>query len=441
MPFPTRRLVGLFGAELEHVDATSVARLIGQTEEFDLEFKVQMYGGSDADQAEAAKDVAAFANHQGGLIIIGVMDTGGVATGVAPWDLREADELRIREIVTERVVPYIDISIQRVVSQDAIGGFLLIAVPGSNDVPHAVRFGDKVRYPVRDGRRTRFMAEAEVANNYRRRFTALEERGRRVEEVQSGGVRHLLLDAEPHRPWLTVTLVPLRPVNRNLDASVRNEIEGQFSDALNVSCPNTPFRGQAFLQQRVGVREVQITDSNMFGGAPRSSFAVLHADGSAFTAAAFWSGSNSFGGGTDVFQISRDSLTTYVLGLMDLACQHVVTSGAGGDAVLAVHIALPEGGLGREIALARDGNFIPPVTGWPRLDPSFDESRFTVPPRQIVDSGSELVAASFQVLADLEAAFGEPEPMFVRRDGSMALQFGSIPALADWASLRGIELR
>jgi hypothetical protein len=179
----------------------------------------------------------------------------------------------------------------------------------------------------------------------------------------------------------------------------------------------------------------------MFSGPPRSSFAVLHADGSAFTAAAFWSGSTTFGDGTDVFQISRDSLTTYVLGLMDLACQHAVTSGAGGDAVLAVRIALPAGGLGREIVMVRDGNFIPPASGWPRLDPSFAESRFTVPPRQIVDSGSELVAASFQVLADLEAAFGEPEPMFVRRDGSMTLQFGAIPVLAEWASLRQIELR
>jgi hypothetical protein len=382
-----------------------------------------------------------FANYQGGLIIIGVTDSDGVATSVDPWDVSEADELRIREIVTERVVPYIDIAIQRVASKDASGGFLLVTVPGSNDAPHAVRVGDKLRYPVRDGRRTRFMAEAEVATSYRRRFTALEERGRRVEEVQSGGVRHLLLDTDPQRPWLTVTLVPLRPVNLNLDVSVRNTIEGQFLGAINVSCPNTPFRGQAFLQQRVGVREVQITDSNMFGGAPRSSFAVLHADGSAFTAAAFWSRSNNFGDGTDVFQISQDFLTTYVLGLMDLACHHAVTSGAGGDALLAVSIALPAGGLGREIVLARDGNFIPPASDWPRLDPSFAESRFTVSPRQIVDSGSELVAASFQVLADLEAAFGEPEPTFVRRDGSMTPQFGSIPALAEWASLRQIELR
>jgi Putative DNA-binding domain len=441
MPFPTRRLVGLFGSELEHVDATSVARLIGQTEEFDLEFKVQMYGGSDADRAEAAKDVAAFANYQGGVIIIGVSDSDGVATSVAPWDVSEADELRIREIVTERVVPYIDLTIQRVASQDASGGYLLVTVPGSSDAPHAVRVGDKFRYPVRDGKRTRFMAEAEIAASYRRRFSALEERGRRVEEVQSGGARHLLLESEPQRPWLTVTLVPLRPVNLNLDVAVRNTIEGQFREAINLSCPNTPFRGQAFLQQRVGVREVQITDSNMFGGAPRSSFAVLHADGSAFIAAAFWSGSNSFGDGTDVFQISRDAMTAYVLGLVDLACQHAVASGAGGDAVLAVNIARPPTGLDREIGLARDGNFIPPAAGWPRLDPSFAESRFTVPPRQIVDTGSELVAASFQVLADLEAAFGEPEPMFIRRDGTMTLQFGSIPGLAEWASLRQIELR
>ena len=82
-----------------------------------------------------------------------------------------------------------------------------------------------------------------------------------------------------------------------------------------------PLRGRAlFPNERVGVREVQITDSNTFGGAPRASFAVLHSDGSAFVAAAFWAGSDDFfGDGTDVVQISRDSMTVYVLGLMDLA--------------------------------------------------------------------------------------------------------------------------
>ena len=107
-----------------------------------------MYGGGDSDRAEVAKDVAAFANYQGGLIMIGVTDSDGVAISVDPWDVTETDELRIREIVTERVVPYIDIAIQRVASQDARKGFLLIAVPGSNDAPHAVQVvGDKVRYP------------------------------------------------------------------------------------------------------------------------------------------------------------------------------------------------------------------------------------------------------------------------------------------------------
>jgi hypothetical protein len=441
VPFPTRRLAGLFGSELEDLDATSVDGLIGHTEEFDLEFKSQMYGGSDADRAEAAKDVAAFANHQGGLIVIGVTDAGGVATGLTPWTVTESAELRIREIVTERVVPYIDISLQRVEAQGATGSFLLIAVPGSSDAPHAVRVGNKLQYPVRDGRRTRFMSEAEIANNYRRRFFELEGRNQRVEEVKRGGTRHLPLDEEHGLPWLTVTLVPLRPVNLTLDTSARSEIEQRFRQAATLSCPSTPFRGQAFFQPRVGVREVQMTDSNVFSGPPRASFAVLHADGSTFAAGAFWSGSNSFGVLTETFQISRNSLTTYVLGLIDIACQHAVDSGAGGDAILSVRIAIPESEIPPRITLVRDGNVIPPASGWQSLDLNKDESNYTVAPRQIVDSGTELVAASFQILADLEAAFGEPEPMLARRDGSVSQQFGVSPVLAEWAALRGIELR
>jgi hypothetical protein len=51
-------------------------------------------------EQEFAKDVAAFANHRGGLLLVGVEDVGGIATKSAGWALptnSEAEERRLRQ--------------------------------------------------------------------------------------------------------------------------------------------------------------------------------------------------------------------------------------------------------------------------------------------------------------------------------------------------------
>ena len=431
MPLPTRRLMGVFGADLEALDSSVLNRLVGQTEDSDLDFKAQMYGNRDADRIEAASDVVSFANLGGGVIVVGVEETDGSATSLDPWAATETDELRIREIVTERVVPYIDVSILRIPSDDGNGWFLLIAIPASIDAPHGVRQGVSLRFPVRDGRRTRYMTEAELAATYRRRFVAFEDREHRLEAVQVAGILHLPENDGSPRPWLTIAAA------LTLDAATRGAVESEFREAVRLGCPNTPFTGQAFLQSRVGVREVLITDSNTFADPPHSAFAALHADGSAFVAAAFWSGGNNFVAQPSEFQIARDFLTTYVIGLLDIACKHALAAGGGGDAIVSMDIVVPGGDLGRNMVLVNAGNFPPPASGWPLLSSTFAASRYTVPLHAVTDSGPELVAAAFNILTDLEAGFGQPEPRFVRRDGSIVLTNGPMN-IGAWAEQRGV---
>jgi hypothetical protein len=49
---------------------------------------------------------------------------------------------------------------------------------------------------------------------------------------------------------------------------------------------------------------------------------------------------------------------------------------------------------------------------------------------------------AYQVLVDLEAAFGEEEPLHVRSDGSLAASFGNgRPAnLIAWVEARGLSM-
>lgn len=52
-----------------------------------LDFKLAQYGNSDSDKRELLKDVSAFANAQGGHLLIGVEETGGVATVLTGIDI------------------------------------------------------------------------------------------------------------------------------------------------------------------------------------------------------------------------------------------------------------------------------------------------------------------------------------------------------------------
>lgn len=438
MPFPSRRLAAIFGAELEDLSWESLGHLIGQPEDSDLEFKREMYATSESARIEAAKDVAAFASLGGGLIVVGMAENDGTASELQPWAADEAAERWIREVVTERVVPYLDVAIRRVTSDNGYA-VLMIAVPASTDAPHGVRNRETLRFPVRDGARVRYMSEAELAAMYRRRFAAADERSRRLEDVETSGKAHLEVDKERPRPWLTVSVVPLRRVELRLQAATREKVAGQFRGAIARSCPNSPFSMRTPLQTRVGIREVQLTDEDRAGMPPHGSFAVLHSDGSAFVAGSFW---GSMGPGLQdsaEFQLPRDFLTTYALGLLDLACSHPVACGASGDALVSVDLFVPGGELGRRLALVNEGNMIPPPTGWPLMTTKFTSERYTVPLPEVVESGSELVAATYWILADLEAAFGQPEPRFVRQDGAITTWL--LPMnVGDWAERRGIAV-
>src|SRR5438874_2543285 len=53
-----------------------------------------------------------------------------------------------------------------------IGGYLLISVSPSVRRPHCVAVNaDTVRYPLREGTHKRYLAESEIADMYRSRFT------------------------------------------------------------------------------------------------------------------------------------------------------------------------------------------------------------------------------------------------------------------------------
>lgn len=152
--------------------------------------------GWSAEQ-EFAKDVCAFANHVGGLLLVGVRDEEEVAVEVMDPPVTDpgALEQRLRQALVNYAAPVP--RFQCIPIPAASGGFYLaIVVPASMTAPHAVRGASSnpkrpLHYPVRDGADTRWLLEHEVADRYRARAATRDERIALREDVVERGVEAL----------------------------------------------------------------------------------------------------------------------------------------------------------------------------------------------------------------------------------------------------------
>jgi hypothetical protein len=119
-PAWTVRLRDLLGAPLSELteDHLRGAAKRGLREDEELDFKQTLYGGTDSHRKELAADIAAFANHRGGVIIFGVEDTDGAATNLTPVELSEGEELRMRQVSAANVAPFVPFEIFAIRSKD-----------------------------------------------------------------------------------------------------------------------------------------------------------------------------------------------------------------------------------------------------------------------------------------------------------------------------------
>ncbi|MET7575183.1 ATP-binding protein [Streptomyces sp. NPDC005492] len=258
-----RRLEGLLGARLNDLDYKAISELVGNTdaaEAEDLDYKRQHYTGSDPSREELAKDVAAFANHTGGLLILGMAENKGVPSRVFDVDLDDSHLRHIRQVIANNTAPPVPYETIPVHNPDVPGtGFLLIAVPRSPYGPHAVTTQptklsrDGLRYPRRGGSQTEWLTETDVATAYRNRSTAAAERDRRLDDVEAE-----LVDAVASRttPHLIVTLVPEQAGDMVIDS-------GRFARYQEELRATQLYLGQGvsnFGQVVVGARRLIVTE-------------------------------------------------------------------------------------------------------------------------------------------------------------------------------------
>jgi hypothetical protein len=105
-----------------------------------VDYKAQTYGRADADVREFLKDVSSFANTAGGHLVIGITESGGVPTVVAPLSGIDPDKelQRFESLVRDGLEPRIFGIRMKAIPLAAGDCAIVIRVPRSWNPPHRV---------------------------------------------------------------------------------------------------------------------------------------------------------------------------------------------------------------------------------------------------------------------------------------------------------------
>lgn len=142
-----------------------------------LDFKkVLFHPDLPKDQAEKerndfALDCAAFANAQGGHMIVGVEEDGEHrASGLSPMDSYQAQQIAkiCRDVAIARIKPNIPQLQAQPLELSGKEWLAVVHVPESMNKPHMWLFADHMRFVIRDNDRKRIMAYDEVREMFLR---------------------------------------------------------------------------------------------------------------------------------------------------------------------------------------------------------------------------------------------------------------------------------
>lgn len=426
MSFVPWSLRQLLGSNAHDVTEDALRNLLDLHEGDELDFKKQPHDRDGNGPRNLGVDVASFANHKGGLIIVGIAespDGGPFQLTRLPMESLDGEGLRILQTVTNWVTPAVS-GLQVVPIRGDQGGYLLVSIPRSVRRPHAVVVGDNLLYPIRDGARNRYLSESEVADLYRSRFEEA------AGQVGILGKRHDLLVGKLNlssKAWITTTLQP------NIGGSM--QFSREFATSLGEwirprldSFPGIHNSVPGFEPSFVhgGFRSYRFSDKEPD---PHCRFGILHLDGGGSVAYG-WNCSE------DTSQIKifpEDVVAAIVNSLNLLASWATQRAGTDGDAAVFAQLHTPN----CKCILWRDTGItssqIPntcPLVGVSSI------ADLTLDLAAILDNGRDLLLAARGLTEDLLSGFEFIEPDQIDREGSLRIKYfpkRQHDKLRDWA--------
>ena len=144
--------MSLWSVPIDEIGKAHLEGLVedGVAEGRDIDYKLTLPGGSDADKREFLADVSSFANAGGGDVVFGVDESGGAPTdleGLA--DNLDAATLRLEGSIRDGVAPRIQgVRTRRVPLRNGRSA-LVLRVPRSFARPHVVTFKNHWKFFTR----------------------------------------------------------------------------------------------------------------------------------------------------------------------------------------------------------------------------------------------------------------------------------------------------
>ncbi|MDP9848143.1 helix-turn-helix domain-containing protein [Streptosporangium lutulentum] len=440
--FRSQRLEKLLGTQItaesltwEHLVTLKDVKV---REAADLDYKI-MYGAQPSDRHKPGGDVAAMANTQGGLIIIGAEeDNDAQLTDLPGVALSDKEHTRLLSLIGDHVHPYAEFEVIPVPDPERDGiGCYVIAVPRSPRTPHGVLINEGYRWPRRIGHKTTNMSEPELATRYRARFALAHDQLGRVDDIERVARNRCAIRSGG---WVVVSFVPDLPgdmvVNWNTFTAFKQEFGDKdpvlLSGGLNAWEHTTPGPRCLILDTGVDLGhddQVKIRTAQLYtDGAGVFAMHLVDANKEARRAKPEEN---------LPCRLGEQSLMIAVLsGVRFLARYARDYAYAGGDALIRVRVGDAEpvsmdlGTMASGIT-TRLGRFV-------RLGATAERA---APLDELADDTPQLVATAAYLVGDIMRSFGHPDVLHITTDGQVAPdRWGKNAALIrSWAETAGIE--
>ena len=174
--------------------------------------------------SDVVKDIAAFANSGGGVLVFGVTEDQRRATGrFDVGEVTESYERTLRRVVCSGIQPPVfGLNVVRVGQEG--NRALVIVVPPSVEVPHLLYRGEMFGAPIRNHADTEWMRERQLESLYRQRLDA---RSHSDQAIQSLHDELMAGRDTDRRAWMAVVACPRVPlVGRQLDRDQARAVVG-----------------------------------------------------------------------------------------------------------------------------------------------------------------------------------------------------------------------